>query len=216
MADALDGDAGDRVEWMTEYRNQDIVPDVFDRCDAIVVPSIWAENSPLVIHEAAPGGGAGDHRRLRRHGRVRRPRAERSPVHPPRPGVLGAADAAPGRCAGSGRGGWDAGDTCSRTTATCRTLRNTRSPSSRSTPTSFPNEETHDHGTHIGRDRRGCRQRRLSGPLAHHVRHQPRRLQPALHHVRGPLALQQHPARPSCRWTAETPHGHRPDPTHPG
>ena len=37
---------------MGEYRNQDIVPDVFNRCDAIVVPSIWAENSPLVIHEA--------------------------------------------------------------------------------------------------------------------------------------------------------------------
>ena len=44
--------AGDRVVWMGEYRNQDIVPDVFSRCDAIVVPSIWAENSPLVIHEA--------------------------------------------------------------------------------------------------------------------------------------------------------------------
>ena len=56
MAEALDGDAGDRVEWMTEYRNQDIVPDVFDRCDAIVVPSIWAENSPLVIHEALQAG----------------------------------------------------------------------------------------------------------------------------------------------------------------
>ena len=26
--------------------------DVFNHCDAIVVPSIWAENSPLVIHEA--------------------------------------------------------------------------------------------------------------------------------------------------------------------
>ena len=26
--------------------------DVFDRVDAIVVPSIWVENSPLVIHEA--------------------------------------------------------------------------------------------------------------------------------------------------------------------
>jgi len=37
---------------MGEYRNQSIVPDVFDRVDAIVVPSIWAENSPLVIHEA--------------------------------------------------------------------------------------------------------------------------------------------------------------------
>ena len=52
LARNLPGSAGDRVEWMGEYRNQDIVPDVFNRCDAIVVPSIWAENSPLVIHEA--------------------------------------------------------------------------------------------------------------------------------------------------------------------
>ena len=26
--------------------------DAFDRVDAIVVPSVWVENSPLVIHEA--------------------------------------------------------------------------------------------------------------------------------------------------------------------
>ena len=52
LARSLPGTAGDRVEWMGEYRNQDIVPDVFNLCDAIVVPSIWAENSPLVIHEA--------------------------------------------------------------------------------------------------------------------------------------------------------------------
>ena len=52
LARNLEGNAGDRVEWMGEYRNQDIVIDVFNRCDAIVVPSIWAENSPLVIHEA--------------------------------------------------------------------------------------------------------------------------------------------------------------------
>lgn len=41
-----------RIEWLPEYKNQDIVRDVFDRCDAIVVPSVWVENSPLVIHEA--------------------------------------------------------------------------------------------------------------------------------------------------------------------
>ena len=52
LADSLPGSGGERVEWMGEYRNQDIVKDVFNRCDAIVVPSIWAENSPLVIHEA--------------------------------------------------------------------------------------------------------------------------------------------------------------------
>jgi glycosyltransferase involved in cell wall biosynthesis/MoaA/NifB/PqqE/SkfB family radical SAM enzyme len=49
---ALPGDASSRIEWVSEYRNQDIVRDVFDRVDAIVVPSIWVENSPLVIHEA--------------------------------------------------------------------------------------------------------------------------------------------------------------------
>lgn len=41
-----------RVEWCPEYRNQHLVPDVFNHCDAIVVPSVWVENSPLVIHEA--------------------------------------------------------------------------------------------------------------------------------------------------------------------
>jgi glycosyltransferase involved in cell wall biosynthesis len=52
MAMRLPGNAGERVEWMGEYRNEEIVPSVFNRCDAVVVPSIWVENSPLVIHEA--------------------------------------------------------------------------------------------------------------------------------------------------------------------
>ncbi len=52
LATRLPGDAAARVEWLQEYRNQDIVPDVFDKVDAIVVASVWAENSPLVIHEA--------------------------------------------------------------------------------------------------------------------------------------------------------------------
>ncbi|KYF76818.1 radical SAM protein [Sorangium cellulosum] len=52
IAQRLPGDAAARVEWLTEYRNEDIVRDVFDRVDCIVVPSIWVENSPLVIHEA--------------------------------------------------------------------------------------------------------------------------------------------------------------------
>ena len=52
LAHSLPGAAGNRIEWMGEYRNQDIVGDVFNRCDTIVVPTIWAENSPLVIHEA--------------------------------------------------------------------------------------------------------------------------------------------------------------------
>lgn len=52
IAASLPNRAGERVEWMDEYKNERIVPDVFDRVDAIVVPSIWTENSPLVIHEA--------------------------------------------------------------------------------------------------------------------------------------------------------------------
>jgi len=40
------------VEWLPEYRNVDITREVFNNVDAIVVPSIWVENSPLVIHEA--------------------------------------------------------------------------------------------------------------------------------------------------------------------
>lgn len=52
LAASLPGEQAQRVEWLPEYRNQDIMGDVFDRVDAIVVPSVWVENSPLVIHEA--------------------------------------------------------------------------------------------------------------------------------------------------------------------
>lgn len=52
LAELLPGDAGSRVEWMDEYRNERIMSEVFNHVDAIVVPSIWGENSPLVIHEA--------------------------------------------------------------------------------------------------------------------------------------------------------------------
>ncbi len=52
LARCLPDGAGRRVEWMSEYVNEHIVREVFDRVDAIVVPSIWVENSPLVIHEA--------------------------------------------------------------------------------------------------------------------------------------------------------------------
>lgn len=52
IAASLPAEIADKIEWMPEYRNQDIVRDVFDRVDAIVVPSVWVENSPLVIHEA--------------------------------------------------------------------------------------------------------------------------------------------------------------------
>jgi len=43
---------GGKIEWEAEYKNENITEDVFNRCDVIVVPSVWAENSPLVIHEA--------------------------------------------------------------------------------------------------------------------------------------------------------------------
>jgi glycosyltransferase involved in cell wall biosynthesis/MoaA/NifB/PqqE/SkfB family radical SAM enzyme len=52
LANSLPAGVAERVEWLPEYRNQEIITDVFNRVDAIVVPSIWVENSPLVIHEA--------------------------------------------------------------------------------------------------------------------------------------------------------------------
>jgi glycosyltransferase involved in cell wall biosynthesis/MoaA/NifB/PqqE/SkfB family radical SAM enzyme len=52
IAASLPNRAGSRVQWLGEYQNERIVQEVFDRVDAIVVPSIWEENSPLVIHEA--------------------------------------------------------------------------------------------------------------------------------------------------------------------
>lgn len=41
-----------RIEFRGEYANRDLAGTVFSQIDAIVVPSIWGENSPLVIHEA--------------------------------------------------------------------------------------------------------------------------------------------------------------------
>lgn len=52
MAQALPNGAHKRIEWLGEYENANIVSEVFNLVDAIVVPSIWGENSPLVIHEA--------------------------------------------------------------------------------------------------------------------------------------------------------------------
>ncbi len=40
------------VEFVGEYVNHNLANDVFSKVDCIIVPSIWAENSPLVIHEA--------------------------------------------------------------------------------------------------------------------------------------------------------------------
>ncbi len=49
---SLSQDQQQRIRWMGEYRNQRLTEEVFNLVDAIVVPSIWVENSPLVIHEA--------------------------------------------------------------------------------------------------------------------------------------------------------------------
>ena len=43
---------GISIQWRPEYKNSEIVTRVFNHVDCIVVPSIWDENSPLVIHEA--------------------------------------------------------------------------------------------------------------------------------------------------------------------
>ena len=40
------------IEFRGEYENPNIRKEVFKNVNAIVVPSIWGENSPLVIHEA--------------------------------------------------------------------------------------------------------------------------------------------------------------------
>ncbi|MDM8546189.1 glycosyltransferase [Candidatus Venteria ishoeyi] len=70
LAQVLPADKAAHIEWRSEYRNQEIVQDVFNHVDAIVVPSVWVENSPLVIHEAlqarvpvitANAGGMGEY-----------------------------------------------------------------------------------------------------------------------------------------------------------
>jgi glycosyltransferase involved in cell wall biosynthesis len=41
-----------KIEFQGEYKNASIAKSVFAEIDCLVVPSIWMENSPLVIHEA--------------------------------------------------------------------------------------------------------------------------------------------------------------------
>lgn len=41
-----------KIEFTGEYINHNLADEVFSKVDCIVVPSIWGENSPLVIHEA--------------------------------------------------------------------------------------------------------------------------------------------------------------------
>ncbi|MGQ1783849.1 glycosyltransferase [Saccharicrinis sp. GN24d3] len=48
----LTSECANPVEFCGEYINHNLAKDVFSNIHAIVVPSIWGENSPLVIHEA--------------------------------------------------------------------------------------------------------------------------------------------------------------------
>lgn len=48
----LAADSKNTIEFGGEYINHNLANDVFSKVDCIVVPSIWGENSPLVIHEA--------------------------------------------------------------------------------------------------------------------------------------------------------------------
>ena len=48
----LASNSKNNIEFAGEYINHNLANDVFSKVDCIVVPSIWAENSPLVIHEA--------------------------------------------------------------------------------------------------------------------------------------------------------------------
>lgn len=52
IVDSLPNEKRFCIEWMPEYKNQQIAIDVFSKVDAIVTPSVWVENSPLVIHES--------------------------------------------------------------------------------------------------------------------------------------------------------------------
>lgn len=52
MTERFPSEVRDDIEWPGEYENSRVVADVFNNADAIVVASIWEENSPLVIHEA--------------------------------------------------------------------------------------------------------------------------------------------------------------------
>ncbi len=54
-ADALKSlaeNSENEIVYAGEYVNYNLADEVFSQVDCIVVPSIWAENSPLVIHEA--------------------------------------------------------------------------------------------------------------------------------------------------------------------
>ncbi len=52
ISNTIPHDRAEKIEWLPEYQNKDIITKVFNKVDSIVVPSIWDENSPLVIQEA--------------------------------------------------------------------------------------------------------------------------------------------------------------------
>ena len=56
LVEGLPPDRARRIEWMGGYQNEEIVSRVLNHLDVLVVPSIWEENSPLVIHEAQQAG----------------------------------------------------------------------------------------------------------------------------------------------------------------
>ncbi len=53
---ALAGKCKKPIIFKGEYVNRNLAKEVFSSVDCIVVPSIWTENSPLVIHEAQACG----------------------------------------------------------------------------------------------------------------------------------------------------------------
>jgi glycosyltransferase involved in cell wall biosynthesis len=52
LGNQITKNTGNEIQWMGEFQTEKIIDQVFNKVDAIVVPSIWLENSPLVIHEA--------------------------------------------------------------------------------------------------------------------------------------------------------------------
>lgn len=56
LSEEVSADNHNPIEWMGEFNGDKIVEEVFNKVDAIVVPSIWMENSPLVIHESQQAG----------------------------------------------------------------------------------------------------------------------------------------------------------------
>ena len=184
LGESLTGRAGERIEWMGEYENPKIVPDVFDRCDAIVVPSLWAENSPLVIHEAlqagvpvitADYGGMAEYVHQEENGLLF---SHRDPASLARQMQRLADDLTLARHLGW-RGHLQSAD----------------SNIVDMTDHFLQVDEIYDYlvrrGPAYERPGHGGHQARA---VADHLRHKPGRPQPPMHHVRGPLAPQHHPA----------------------